>query len=74
MKRNGDSIHPCRSATPTVNDFDLTPSTRTQTSEQEYSDLTASNRRRQQHAPAATLHKVYHDEPGRMLSRGRQNM
>ena len=31
--------------TPTVNGCDLTPSTRTETSEQEYSDLTASNRR-----------------------------
>jgi len=45
MKRSGDSKHPCQSPTPTVNGRDLTLPTRTQTSEQEYSDLTASNRR-----------------------------
>jgi len=45
MQSSGDSIHPCRSLTPTVNGHDLTLPTRTQTSEQEYSDLTASNRR-----------------------------
>jgi len=44
MKRCGVSTHPCWSPTPTVNDRDLTLLTRTQTSEQEYSDLTASNR------------------------------
>jgi len=43
MKRSEDSTHPCRM--PTVNGCDLTPPTRTQTSEQEYSDLTHSNRR-----------------------------
>jgi len=41
----GDSTHACRSPTPTVNGRDLTLSTRTQTSEQEYSDLAVSNRR-----------------------------
>jgi len=45
MKRSGDSTYPCRSPTPTVNGHDLTFPTRTQTSDQEYSDLTASNRR-----------------------------
>ena len=44
MKRSGDSIHRCRSPTPTLNGCDLTPSTRTQSSEQEYSYLTASKR------------------------------
>jgi len=39
------SRHPCRSPIPTVNCRDLTLSTRTQTSEQEHSNLTASNRR-----------------------------
>jgi len=39
------STHPCWSPTPMVNGHDLTLPTRTQTSEQEYSDLTASNRR-----------------------------
>jgi len=37
------STHPCRNPTSTVNCYDLTP-TRTQISEQEYSDLTVSNR------------------------------
>jgi len=41
----GDSINSCQSQTPTVNGCDLTPPTQTQTSEQEFSDLTASNRR-----------------------------
>ena len=45
MKRSGDITHRCRNPAPTVNGCDLTPPTRTQTSEQEYSDLTASNRR-----------------------------
>jgi len=36
MKRSGDSTHPCQSPTPTVNGRDLTLTTRTQTSEQEY--------------------------------------
>jgi len=45
MKRSGDSTHVCRSPTPTVDGRDLTLPTRTQTSEQEHSDLAASNRR-----------------------------
>jgi len=45
MKRSGDSTHLCRSSTPTVNGRDLTSPTQTQSSEQEYSDLMASNRR-----------------------------
>ena len=44
-KENGDSTHPCQSPIPTMNGGDLTLPTATQTSEQEYSDLTASNRR-----------------------------
>jgi len=36
--------HHCRSPTPTLNGCDLTPSTRTQSSEQEYSYLAASMR------------------------------
>jgi len=44
MKRSGDSTHHCRSPTPTLNGCDLTPSTRTQSFEQEYSYLTASKR------------------------------
>jgi len=43
MKRSGDSTHPCRSPTSTVNGRDLTLLKRTQTSEQEHSDLAASN-------------------------------
>jgi len=42
MKRSGDNTHPCLRPTPTVNGCDLTPPTWTQTSEQEYSDLTAN--------------------------------
>jgi len=44
LKRSGDSTHPCRSPTPTMNDRDLTLLTWTETSEQEYSDFMASNR------------------------------
>jgi len=45
MKRSCDSTHPCRSPALTVNGHDLTLPTWTQTSEHEYSDLAASNRR-----------------------------
>ena len=45
MKWSDDSTHPCQCPTPTVNGSDLTFPTWTQISEQEYSDLTASNRR-----------------------------
>ena len=72
MKRSGDSTHHCWSPTLTVNGRDLTFPTRTQTSEQEYNDLAASNGR--QHRAHATLPKAFHKEPGRMLSRGRQSM
>ena len=44
MKRSGDSIHHFWSPTPTLNDCELTLLTGTQSSEQEYSYLTASNR------------------------------
>jgi len=73
MKWSGDSTHPCRSPTPTVNGRDLTFLTWTQTSEQEYSDLTASNRRPSTPYSRNTP-KAFHEESGRMLSRGRQNM
>jgi len=43
MNRSDDSTHVCRRPTPTVNGRDLTLPTRKQTSEQEYSELTASN-------------------------------
>jgi len=42
MKKSGDSTHHCRS--PTLNGYELTLSTGTQSSEQEYSYLTASKR------------------------------
>ena len=38
-------MHPCRSPMPIAYACDLPPPKRTQTSETEYSDLTASNRR-----------------------------
>ena len=44
MKWSGDSTHPCQCPTRTVNGRDLTFPTWTQISEQECSDLTASNR------------------------------
>jgi len=44
MKRSGDSTHHCQSTTPTLNDLDLPPPTLTQSSEQECSYLTASER------------------------------
>jgi len=44
-EKSSDNTHPCRSPTPSVNGRDLTFPTRTQISEQECCDLTASNRR-----------------------------
>ena len=44
MKRSGDSTHHCWSPTLTLNGCDLTPSTWTQSFEQEYSYLMASKR------------------------------
>ena len=73
MKRSGDNTHRCRSPTPTVNGRDLTSPTQTRTSEQEYSDLAASNSRPPT-PTAATLPKAFHEEPGRMLSRGQQSI
>jgi len=73
MKRNGDSAHPCRSPTPTVNGRDLAFPTWSQAYEQKYSDLTASHRRPSTPTPAA-LPKAFHKQPGYMLSRGRQTM
>ena len=43
-EKSSVSTHSCQSPTPTVSGRDLTFLTWTQTSEQEYSDLTASNR------------------------------
>ena len=62
-------MHPCRSPTPT----DLTSPTRTQTFEQEGSDLTASNRGPSTPHSRKT-HTVFHEEHGLMLSRGWQNV
>ena len=62
MKRSGDSTHHCWSPTLTVNGRDLTLPTRTQTSEQEYNDLAASNGR--QHRAHARLPKAFRKEPG----------
>jgi len=63
----------CRSPTPSVNDCNLTPSTRTQSSEQEYSYLTTS--KRQPSTPySRNASKAFHKERGYLLSRGRQNM
>jgi len=45
MKRSRESTHAFRGPTPAVKGCDLTPPTRTQTSEQECSDLLAINRR-----------------------------
>ena len=44
MKRSGDNIHHFRSPTPMLNSCDLNTSTRTQSSEQEYSYLTVRKR------------------------------
>ena len=45
-----------------------------QTSEQEYSDLTASNTCAHRHRTSASLSKAFHEETSRMLSRSRQNV
>jgi len=74
MKRSGDSTHHCRSPTPTVNGCDSTPSTRTQSSEQECGYLTASMWGTRQHRTPATPLKAFHEEPGHILSRNRQQM
>jgi len=73
MKRGDDSTRPCRSPTPTANGCDLTPPTRTQTSEQKYNDLATSNRRPSTPHSRNTPRSFY-EEAGGMLSRGRQNM
>ena len=74
MKSNDDSIHHCRSPTPTLNGCDLTPLTRIQSSEQEYSYLTT----RKRHPSTPHSHnpspKAFHEETGRTFPRGRQNM
>jgi len=58
--------------TSTMNDCVLTQPLRTQISEQEYNDLTASNRRQLTLYSSTTPH--FPEEPGHMLFRGSQNM
>jgi len=71
--KSGGSTHHCRSPTPKLNGCDLPPSTRTQFSEQEYSYLTAS--KRHQSTPySRNTHRTFREDPGNILSRGRQNM
>jgi len=67
MKRSGGSAHPCRSATPKV-----TPQTRTQTSEQGYTDIRSSNKRSSTPCSRNTS-QSFHEETGGLLSRVRQN-
>jgi len=67
MKKSSEKTHPCRSRAATVNGRDLTFLTRKQTSDQEYSNLTAIIGGCQ-HRTHATLPKAFHEEPGRMLS------
>jgi len=68
VKRSGDSTHPCRSPTSTVNGWELRPPTRTH-----HSDLTASNRR-----PSITVLSQHYPklDPRHpvVCFRGRQNM
>jgi len=74
--KSGDSSHHYRSPTPKLNGCDLPPSTRTQFSEQEYSNLMAS-KRRQSTPYSHNTHRTFNEEPGNtlsILSRGRQNM
>ena len=73
MKKSGDGPQLCRSPTPTVCGRDLTHPTRTQPSEQEYSDWRPVTRGREHRTPA-TLTKAFHEEPGDILTQGRQNM
>jgi len=73
MKRSGDSTHLCRSPTPTMDGCDLTPPTQTQTSEQEYSDLTANNKRQSTQYSRNTS-QSFSRGTRCMLSRGRKNM
>jgi len=67
MKKSGNRTHPCRSPVATVNGRDLTLLTPKQTSDQEYSNLTAVTGGGQ-HRTHATLPKAFHEESGRMLS------
>ena len=74
MKRCGDSTHHCRIPTLTMNGCDLAPSTRTQSSEQEYSYLTASKTRDPSTSYSRNTPKAFRKERGHLLSRGRQNI
>jgi len=72
VKRSGDSTHPCLSPAPTVSGCDLTPPTRTQTSEQDVVTRRSVKGSRQHRTPAR-LPKAFPEEPVRMISRGQQN-
>jgi len=63
MKRSGDSTHPCRSPTPTVNSFELISSTRTQSSNRSTETRRPVTGGRQQRTPA-TPTKAFNEEPG----------
>jgi len=67
MKKSRERTHPSRSPAATVNGGDLTLLTRKQTSDQEYSNLTAVTGGCQ-HLTHATIPKAFHKESGRMLS------
>ena len=68
MKRSGDSTHHSRSPTPTLNGCELTPSTRAQSSDQEYSGLTASKRHPSTPYSRNTP-KAFREKPGHTFPR-----
>ena len=74
MKTSGDSAHPCRSPTATVNGRGLTLLTRTQTSDKEYSDLTANNRRPPTPYSRNTPQEIFSRGNQSYAFSGRQNM
>jgi len=57
VEKGGDSTHPCRRRTPTVNGYYLTLPNRAQTSEQEYNDLKASITTSEYHTCITTRHR-----------------
>ena len=70
-QKSSDSTHHCLSPTPKLNAEWFT--SRTQFSEQDHSYLTAS--KRHQSTPCShNTHRTFHEKPGNILSRGRQNM
>ena len=74
MNTSSDSTHHCRNPTPTLDGCDLTLLTRTQSSEQEYSYLTASKRHPSTPCSRNTPLSFSHVEPGHILNRGGQNI